>query len=318
MKNRVLKYLFRDYVTLMWVGTRGGQIKQFRLSVGTLWGIGLGMGSIMVWSLYVTASTANLGTLILRQKAVLEQGVKAYKTLEGQLQDQRVALFRLQNMEDQLAQLLDLGDGKKMLSHGRLLEISSGTGGPQKESSKDLSLWLQRVETDLRAKMNSEIQKMEAAAQMGEGRYVAISKELEAVHHIAASTPRGLPARGWITSAFGLRFSPTRKEEAMHHGVDIANEAGTPIRATADGVVVFAGKMGDYGKMVMMKHGFDKETRYGHLKNYRVRPGVLVRRGEIIGTMGSTGSSTGTHVHYEVLHRGKPMDPEPSLGKEDF
>ncbi|MCD6098598.1 M23 family metallopeptidase [bacterium] len=121
-------------------------------------------------------------------------------------------------------------------------------------------------------------------------------------------TPSVMPMRGYITSRFGPRRDPFTGEIKMHEGIDIANRRGTPVRATADGRVRFAGWYHGYGKMVMINHIY-YETRYGHLDKIKVKPGQYVKRGDIIGTCGRSGRTTGSHLHYEVRVGGKPVDP---------
>ena len=113
------------------------------------------------------------------------------------------------------------------------------------------------------------------------------------------------PAAGYVSSPYGLRFGGTE----FHQGIDIAAEMGTPIVATADGVVTAAGWNGGYGNMVDIDHGSGIVTRYGHASAVAVSVGQQVRRGEVIASVGSTGRSTGPHVHYEVRVDGQPVNP---------
>lgn len=110
-------------------------------------------------------------------------------------------------------------------------------------------------------------------------------------------------------SPFGLRRDPFTKKKAMHYGVDLAGWGGAPVFATAPGKVVFAGRKGRYGKMVEIDHGYGIRTRYGHLRKVLVKRGQEVGHRHRIGLLGSTGRSTGPHVHYEVRFDGKPMNP---------
>ncbi|MGC9417586.1 MAG: DUF5930 domain-containing protein [Rhodovulum sp.] len=112
-----------------------------------------------------------------------------------------------------------------------------------------------------------------------------------------------------FTSPFGLRRHPTLGGNRMHEGVDFASGYGTPIYATADGVVTKAGWVSGYGRMVKIRHEFGLETRYGHMAKLRVKEGQRVSRGDRIGDMGNSGRSTGTHLHYEVRVDGKPVNP---------
>lgn len=112
-----------------------------------------------------------------------------------------------------------------------------------------------------------------------------------------------------LTSAFGTRADPFNGRRARHNGIDIPGPVGTPIYATADGTVGRAQRLGGYGNYVEIEHGLALQTRYGHLSQILVQPGQRVRRGDIIGLMGSTGRSTGSHLHYEVRIAGAPMNP---------
>lgn len=123
------------------------------------------------------------------------------------------------------------------------------------------------------------------------------------------STPTLFPTKGWITSFYGPRISPTSKRLKMHEGVDIGARVGTPIIAPADGVITYAGEKPGYGKFVQINHGYGVETIFGHAKKVYVKKGQLVKRGFKIAGIGNTGRSTGPHVHYEVRVNGTPVDP---------
>ncbi|MCR5871750.1 MULTISPECIES: M23 family metallopeptidase [unclassified Sphingomonas] len=116
-----------------------------------------------------------------------------------------------------------------------------------------------------------------------------------------------------LTSSFGVRSDPFHGAAAMHAGIDIPGPVGTPIYATADGVVGRTGRFGGYGNLITVNHGKGIETRYGHLSKILVAPNTRVRRGQLIGLMGSTGRSTGSHLHYEVRVDGKALNPMPFM-----
>ncbi|MEW6107677.1 MAG: M23 family metallopeptidase [Nitrospirota bacterium] len=126
---------------------------------------------------------------------------------------------------------------------------------------------------------------------------------------IYIATPKGWPVDGHITSPYGSREHPVTHAKDFHSGIDIASEPGNTIRATADGIVSFAGWSGGNGNLVVMEHGFGFSTFYAHNKKVNVRVGQRVRRGDIIGYIGSTGNSTGPHVHYEVWKDGRSINP---------
>lgn len=121
--------------------------------------------------------------------------------------------------------------------------------------------------------------------------------------------PTSQPAFGYFTSGFGVRRSPYGGREKMHEGIDIANHPQTEIRAPAHALVSFAGVKPGYGQVVVLDHGYGLETLYGHASRLVAKKGQKIRRGEVIALMGSTGRSTGSHVHYEVRINGIPVDP---------
>jgi len=123
------------------------------------------------------------------------------------------------------------------------------------------------------------------------------------------ATPRGFPVQGTISSTYGSRINPISGSSEFHRGLDISTTTGTPIMATADGVVVFSGWNGGGGNVVVIAHGHGFSTYYAHNRKNTVQVGQSVKRGDIIGYIGSTGSATGNHVHYEVWHNGKNKNP---------
>jgi len=121
------------------------------------------------------------------------------------------------------------------------------------------------------------------------------------------------PTEGRVTSGFGHRHHPILNRRKMHYGVDIGAPQGTPIRAVRDGVVTRSENMGTYGNVVFVDHGDGLETRYAHASELMVEPGTPVRKGEILATVGSTGRSTGPHLHFEVRKDGVAVDPSAYL-----
>ncbi|MBW4696520.1 MAG: M23 family metallopeptidase [Aphanocapsa lilacina HA4352-LM1] len=116
-----------------------------------------------------------------------------------------------------------------------------------------------------------------------------------------------------ITSRFGMRIHPIRRTRRLHKGVDLRAPTGTPVYAAADGAVEAAGRQGGYGNAVLIDHGGGWKTRYAHLDSVRVQAGAPVAAGKPIGRAGNTGLSKGPHLHFELLHNGRPIDPMPYL-----
>jgi len=142
-----------------------------------------------------------------------------------------------------------------------------------------------------------------------ENRLDFVRRDVDRRAQLANATPSIWPTHGGLTSFFGGRSDPLTGEPAYHSGIDISAEKGQPVYATADGVVQSAGYTGDYGNLIVLKHAFGLSTRYGHLSAYHVKAGDTVKRGDVIGYIGSTGRSTGSHLHYEILANGQLMNP---------
>ena len=126
---------------------------------------------------------------------------------------------------------------------------------------------------------------------------------------LARATPAIWPALGALSSGFGTRTDPFTAASSLHPGLDLDVELGDPVHATADGVVLESRYHPEYGNVVTVAHGFGIETRYAHLQRSVVRPGTSVTRGQLVGHAGSTGRSTGTHLHYEVWIDGRAVNP---------
>jgi murein DD-endopeptidase MepM/ murein hydrolase activator NlpD len=138
-----------------------------------------------------------------------------------------------------------------------------------------------------------------------------LTPALERALEIERSLPAGLPLRRYegVTSFFGMRKNPFGWGMEFHDGLDFAAPYGTPVHATGSGVVAQAGWMGPYGLAVLLDHAEGYQTLYGHLSRLLVRPGERVERGQVLGYVGSTGRSTGPHLHYSVYRRGVAVDP---------
>jgi murein DD-endopeptidase MepM/ murein hydrolase activator NlpD len=137
---------------------------------------------------------------------------------------------------------------------------------------------------------------------------------LETLHQVITNLPFGIPIkRSEEHSSFGNRIDPFNGEMAFHSGLDLVGPIKSPIHSTADGTVISAERDGSYGNVVDIDHGFGVITRYGHLSSISVHKGDKVKKGNIIGVQGSTGRSTGPHLHYEVRYNGEPINPQKFL-----
>lgn len=200
---------------------------------------------------------------------------------KGQFVDLKSTIFALKKAEKDFNKLFSLGSKDEVLEN--LNFTDSGA-------------------IDMEA-LNREIRKtMEDVAGIKE--YLSQQKDLY------MATPKGLPAAGRISSGFGMREHPIKAERDFHTGLDISVEPGHPVRATADGMVTFSGWSGASGNLVAVEHGFGFSTFYAHNRKNEVNVGQAVKRGDVIAYAGSTGSSTGPHVHYEIWRNGKLIDPK--------
>jgi murein DD-endopeptidase MepM/ murein hydrolase activator NlpD len=146
-------------------------------------------------------------------------------------------------------------------------------------------------------------------ADVQAGSLDVLLEQLEDKRERLVSMPSVWPSKGWLTSTFGTRVSPFTGRRQRHNGIDIAAAAGTPIFAPARGRVIFAGRKGPLGNALVLDHGFGVKTVYGHTKEILVATGDTVERGDEVAAIGSTGRSTGPHLHYVVEVKGKPRNP---------
>lgn len=134
----------------------------------------------------------------------------------------------------------------------------------------------------------------------------------------SSDSQNSIPLEGLISSKFGERLHPLKGRWSFHKGLDIAAPEGSPVRAISDGRVIFSGYKDGYGNLVVIDHGGGLITRYGHNRRNIVKEGDSVKAGDVIAEVGSTGLSTGPHLHLEVLEAGKPVDPERFLKIKDM
>lgn len=142
-----------------------------------------------------------------------------------------------------------------------------------------------------------------------ESRLQTVRSTVDKRNSLAAATPSIWPTHGWLSSSMGNRADPLTGEKDFHPGLDISADKGDPVYATADGKVASAAMAGNYGNLVILDHGYGIETRYGHLSAFKVREGQLVKRGDLLGLVGMTGRTTGSHLHYEVRANGRILNP---------
>ena len=302
--------MFEKYFTLIVVPDATSEFKQLkipymltRVLIAFLVVLVL---SIAALSYYMTASYFKMQELIaelpeLRKNTHSQKElIDRYERDIGELR-QMVARLKLVNAKLMLMAGVDIGsDSPVNLAVGGIdgeLGITDLTEGFQQDMEKDMLAKL----SNLDKLKNSAIDQQELSQRMMEF--------FQDQQTLLDSTPSIWPVKGWVTSGFGTRKSPFTGKRTMHYGIDIATKSGTSIIAPADGIVSFSGKKGDYGNVLVIDHGNDYSTFYGHCKKLLKNVGDKVKRGEQIALVGNTGRSTGSHLHYEVRVKGVAENP---------
>lgn len=242
-----------------------------------------------IWNQEIGAQRAMLSEA--REKA--EKNLDALAARISKLQGH---VMRIDALGARLAHMADLDD----IEFGVL--NSPGMGGPAPlgiQESLEVSDFL-KVLDELSEKIEDRGEKLAAMESM------LIDRTLQ-----DQTIPTGLPALGgWISSGFGRRADPMTGKRDYHAGIDFAGKPGTPVIAVAAGIITWSGKRYGFGNMVEISHGNGYHTRYAHNKKNLVSVGEKVEKGQVIAVMGSSGRSTGTHVHFEVVHNGKLVNPK--------
>ncbi len=186
------------------------------------------------------------------------------------------------------------------------LQQVSGMGGGLEDTFLEFA---QKREKEFINRMQKELTDLCIKVQKQQDNLQSLSNIIEDKESLLACTPSIWPTRGWLTSGFGYRNSPFTGQREIHKGLDIATRLNQSVRATADGVVTFAGRKGSLGKIILIEHGYGYSTRYGHNARLVVKVGDRVKRNQVIAYVGNTGRSTGPHLHYELRINGVSVNP---------
>lgn len=269
-----------------------------------LLGGGIALGQRLAGQPEGAARVADLGVIWTRDMAAQREELRA---LRAELQAQTHALARRIAMLD--AQMMRLDAAGKRLTE--VADLDAGefdfdavppVGGPEAISDDGELPTL----TDLHAALSEHERRLaDRERQMRVLEDLLLASRIE-----QQARPSGWPVSGgWISSRYGPRTDPFTGRRAIHYGMDFAGREGADVLAVGSGVVTYAGYRYGYGKLVEINHGNGYVTRYGHNRKVRVAVGDRVTKGQVIAEMGSTGRSTGPHVHFEVLRNGRAVDP---------
>ena len=272
----------------------GSKLRRFRISAPVQGVLFIAFMTLVAWSSYATARFVNAVPAALSTEAA---PARDYAAQVAQLTAETER--RVQALEQrQIALAAALAGGSEGIDPASLKRLgytvgtNGGVGGPANSSTGNPTF-----------------------------KQLFMSwKKLDTLTDAAIAIPSDKPVRtAEFMSAYGHRSDPFERRVRMHEGIDLAAPLGTPIHSTAEGIVVRAGwNSGGYGNLVEVDHGRGIITRYGHLSAVLVRPGERVTRGQQLGRMGSTGRSTGSHLHYEVRIDGRSVNPIPFMKTTDY
>lgn len=223
--------------------------------------------------------------------------------LGQQVKEFSTEMSRLERFSNKLRVITDLGDSPTPA------EKDWGVGGPYGLSAQSFATSLEREAISMVERLTGNLGELDQQAKAQAVSLQQLDEFFKNQKSFLSSTPSIWPTRGWVTSGFGLRKSPFTGRKEKHKGWDIGARQGSTIRATADGVVRLSGRESGYGKMLEIDHGYGITTRYGHNSKNLVKVGDRVKRGDKIALVGSTGRSTGPHLHYEVRLSGVAVNP---------
>lgn len=298
---RELARFFRNAakpVSVFIIPHNGMSSLRFNLPVLLLFGFGAAWTLVTVWAGFVAGK--HFDYYITKADNKILRAKMAH--ISTQVEDGMAYLEMTKKTDRQLRKVLGMDPG--------VMPEGEGIGGPQNSDLADFRRQLNAKAVEIReAALADSLKNIREESSKRLTSYTEITLYLADRHNGARATPSIWPAEGRIASPFGYRTHPLRMSWEYHSGVDIANESGTKIYATADGVVRHSGWAQGYGMCLVVDHGFGYSTLYGHMSEMIAKEGGQVKRGQLIGRMGSTGTSTGNHLHYEVWVGGLPRNP---------
>lgn len=266
--------------------------------VGVLLVVALLAGN--VWLIGKYTRTHELEQRLVEAEKTVEEQNTQLLNMTGKLQGLQSDLTRVQQFDTKLRLMINMEKDPT--------EVQTSMGGSRADDFSKGYLPLHRQEL-LARKMHAFLKQLATDVRLEEVRQQELLRALRENRDVLAATPSIWPTEGFISSTFGSRSSPFTSRGEFHKGLDINNRPGTPIWAPARGTVSFSGTDGAYGNCVIVQHGAGLSTRYAHMQRYVVKEGQSVQRGDLIGYIGSSGRTTGPHLHYEVRVNGVCVNP---------
>ena len=288
----------------------GAPIKQATVSKAFLWFLSLCVTAFLIYFGFVIheyshlkktfSDTQEFENTISNQLDVIVNQRKQIQMFANDMNMLKSSLVELNTFEKKIRVIANIEKAEKQ-------DTLFGVGGSIPEDL-DAQVELKKQHTTLVRDMHEQAEQIDLASKNQKEDFKSLLKYLEGQRNLLACTPAVRPTRGWTTSRFGYRVSPFTGMREFHKGLDIANRMGTPIVATADGVVASVAYKGLLGQVIIINHGHGMVTRYAHIGKALKKRGESVKRGETIATIGNTGRTTGPHLHYEVHLNGIPVN----------
>lgn len=295
----------KEYYTFMFVPGPNERVRTLSISKSAIKSALFILLGLIIISLYLIYEYNDVKDKVWELQAAREELMEQKAQVQNfalNILDYKRQMFRLRDLDTKLRRAVSLGPRDKA-------QQVLGIGGPDELGLQNLSAMSEKKQEEALKNMHEELTQLKGAALKQEASLQALIEYFEDKRSMYASTPRIWPVRGWVTSHFGNRISPFSGIQKFHEGIDIAAQTGTPVLASADGVVIKAGFGTGYGNMVEISHGYGIRTLYAHNSRLNVKVGQHVKRGDVIAYVGDSGSSTGPHLHYEVRVNNIPVNP---------
>ncbi|MDH5561335.1 MAG: M23 family metallopeptidase [Deltaproteobacteria bacterium] len=290
--------MLSNYLTILIVPQKNGKV--LRLKVSSFF---FRLYLVIIVVLAVISIGIFVDYIIIKEKG------KEFVALNKALMLQKFQMKEISNSLISEQELI-----KKYAEFDRKLRLISGLQDTNPVVAFDSQFYNeqpeQEMELDSSEKITRELEKLNMDIKLREISFFQLETYLQERKDRLARTPSISPTTGHLSSNFGKRVDPFTGKEKFHNGVDWSNRPYTPVYAPADGVVVNTFYNGGYGEFLVIDHGYNIVTRYGHLAKYLVQVGQKVKRGDLIARIGNSGRSTAPHLHYEVLVRDQHVDPE--------
>jgi len=288
-------------ITFFILGNTGSIIKRTTVSRGVITCLTISIAVCLILFSIVTYDYLNKQEKIVNQQEKIVNQRKQLKAFAADINSLKSKLVDLKDFEKKIRNVANIEEDADQ-------ENLFGVGGSIPEDF-DTQIPITEEYNSLIREMHEQTQQFNLAAINQKKSFESLFNNLEDQRNLLAATPAIRPTDGWISSTFGYRTSPFTGLREFHNGLDIATQKGTPILATADGVITFAGTKGLMGKLIIIDHGHGMVTRYGHIHKMLKKRGDAVKKGDTIALVGNTGRSTGSHLHYEVHLDGIPVNP---------